>query len=169
VSNGAEIQHLRYSYDKVSNPVQIDSTLAGSAGGVGNGVWKMRYDAQNRLQTATGCQTTASNERSSYTEQFGYDDIHNIASKSRSHQVLSGSNCALASGGLKSAPPENNFNFTYTYDTNHAHRVSKVGDLTFQYDASGNVTKKGPQSYVWDDDNRMVLATTGNAQDTQIN
>jgi RHS repeat-associated protein len=161
---GTKLSELSYKYDGVGNPVQLDSNMGAPSGSsdlrAGGGSWKFTYDAADRLTTASACQSTKSNESSSYSQSFSYDLIHNLRSKTRSHQLRTGSNCG---GALLDQPKENNFDFNYSYDPAKPHQVTQLlsanGDqVKMSYDKSGNLLQKGEQLFVWDESNRMSRA-----------
>jgi RHS repeat-associated protein len=125
----------------------------------------------NEYTTASACQSTKSNESSSYSQAFGYDLIHNLSSKTRSQQLRTGTSCG---GALLDEPRENNFNYTYSYDPAKPHQVKQLnsgnGDqLKMSYDASGNLVEKGGQLFVWDESNRMSRANVEGTNNDLLN
>ncbi|MDB4955202.1 MAG: repeat protein, partial [Myxococcales bacterium] len=164
LSSAAKIQDLHYAYDPASNPTEIHNDLAGLNGGSKNmpglSTLTLTYDGVDRLTRSVGSAQLSAQKTTSYDQGFTYSASHNILHKQRVHLISNNS-------GIPTTPVATNFASDYTYGTSRPHLPTRIGSLDITYDASGNpltrnkVGTGSQQTLVWDDDNRMVDATSG--------
>jgi len=120
------------------------------------------YDDLNRLVSADGQYTKESwqpffdNRTNSYTNAFSYDTIGNITSKNQVNKAL-----YPDTGELKTLI-NTTYNRAYSYTGKQPHAVTRAGELSFTYDANGNMLTKTNNNYKttlnlsWDDENRLT-------------
>ena len=139
----------RYTYDVLDNVLSFTNTAtAGRLGG--NSQHNFIYDEAYRLIQADGS-WQSSHEEANYTLLVGYDKLHNIRRKSRTHQV----------NGQEVAA--HTFDWEYQYEGTQPHIPSSVGTRTFRADGNGNLLgfqeTEGDPAYrqlLWDEENRVM-------------
>ncbi|MEH3098734.1 RHS repeat-associated core domain-containing protein [Sphingomonas adhaesiva] len=149
---------VSYAYDGLDRPQLIQRS--GSAT-----LASYTYDTAGQLASFTGGITTS----------YGYDGIGRLVSLSNNpagataynnsygfsfnpaNQVtqLTRSNDAFAFTG--------NFNVNRNYNTNGLNQYIAAGAASFGYDANGNLTSDGSNTFVYDVENRLVGASGGKA------
>ena len=147
-------QRLRYRYDIVGNVTELrndapyDEQMNASVL-VGNLKHSYQYDPLDRLTQASGVIQERRDWRYRYTEQFNYDDIHNVTKKVNQsfRQVPDGA------GGFRDDYPirEQTYDADYTYAGPRPHAPTRIAEQLpaestrfnrdYDYDASGNQTK----------------------------
>lgn len=131
VSGASDIvQDIYYTYDSVGNITRVDDRSGTQAARI----VQYGYDDLYRLTLAS---TTAAST-TPYRHTFAYSPLGNIT--------------AIATSTATT---------TYTYaETGHSnpHAPTAIGSTTRAYDNSGNLTREGFKSYVWDYNNRMTAA-----------
>lgn len=156
-----------YSYDGNGNLTSINDTQYG-------------YDGLNRLTSVTfGSKTISYSYRKdnlllkvSYpngmTTTFDYDKVGRLTSKQTklsNGTVVAGYTFVLDKVGniteqTMTEPYDDialtNENTSYSY--NDGNRITKAGDISFDFDANGNTTKRGSESYSWDSLDRLTKA-----------
>ena len=146
MTGGALVAGDRYVYDELGNITKIQESQIASGGSTRRTKVEYTYDDQNQLKTETRY-TYASNtdtEGSHVTYTYSYDTAGNILSASDGTSTL-----------------------TYTYgDTNWLDLLTKVGNTTISYDASGNPSNwyNGTTSYSglsWKNGRQLTQITTG--------
>ncbi|MCS0588936.1 RHS repeat domain-containing protein [Massilia norwichensis] len=130
-STDAGVLDESYTYDKNANVESIVDQLQSLA------TRSMTYDGLNRLKT-----TTASNLWGTAT--YGYDTLDNLTSTS-------------ISGGANSRSTIHNIDYTTNRLASITNGPAKF-NFAYGYDAQGNITSRGAQSYTFDMANRMTAA-----------
>lgn len=112
-----------------------------------NGGWgaptSFGYDGVDQL---TGLTHDLAGSNGDVTSGFGYNPAGQITSRSRT-------NDAYAFGGY--------VNVSRGYTTNGLNQYTAAGPASFAYDANGNLTSDGSNSYSYDVENRLVSASNG--------
>jgi YD repeat-containing protein len=103
------------------------------------------YDTVSRLTSLTDDLAATANDAGT---SFTYNPASQITSRTRSNTAYSYLDEA---GGLPS--------FTRGYTVNGLNQYTATTSATFGYDANGNLTGDGVNSYVYDVENRFVRAT----------
>ncbi|MDE1852572.1 MAG: RHS repeat protein [Thaumarchaeota archaeon] len=165
-----------YTYDQDGNVLSVSSTLSGATQDA------FSYDAMGRLTS-----TTMSVAGGSYTTSYGYDQAGNLVSvtypdglvvpmsydfENRLTAVGSRGSVASFSYNLDGTIAQVGFGDrevqSYTYDSRD--RVTSILDayhktapmnLTYTYDAAGNVVGINSEAFAYDGMNRLVSATGG--------
>jgi RHS repeat-associated protein len=153
-----KVQDLRYSYDPADNPTRIENALPpppASGKLPGGSSVAFTYDGVDRLTRAVGKAPLAQGSSTTYDQTFAYSASHRLLNKQRVHLLIN-------SGGNAQPPNATNFASAYTYGAARPHLPTRVGDLDFVYDPSGNsITRRSVatgslQQLTWDDDGRLV-------------
>lgn len=136
--NPPQRQNISYTYDNVGNITQIvDSSNTDTAKTV-----TYTYDDLYRLTSATATNVAAG--QSTYTENYSYDPVGNITSKTGQG--------------------------TYTYAGTgqpDPDAVTSIGSATYTYDNNGNLLTAGTAlSNTWDYNNRLTQAVSGTKTDS---
>jgi RHS repeat-associated protein len=147
MKGGATLLDLSYGYGALAGQMGNGST-AGNSGqlvsvtGTVNGQNRNQtftYDNVGRLVTATGLSSQPT-EGTPWARRFDYDRYGN---RTKVWDAVSGGNplqntMIAQSGGMTT------------------NRIASVNGTTFNYDASGNVTRDGVREYAYDAENRIV-------------
>lgn len=165
-SGAVELQDLTYSYDPGGNPKTIQNSLADLTGGSGTLPGKSKvdftYDGVDRLVTGNGTAQLSQQKTTTYDQRFGYSLSHSLTHKQREHTIIQ-------SSGSTSGPTATNFASDFLYSAARPHLPTQIGSMLVSYDGSGNPTSRrkldtgAVQTMLWDDDNRMVSFSGGNA------
>lgn len=138
---GRWLQSYTYQRDRIGNITDIldasDSEQAPSANA------HYLYDDAYRLTSAQLDVGRPAEEEQSFT----YDALDNITSKT---------------SGAGSKSPDHVGAYTYGEAGAGPHAVTTAGDMSLRYDAAGNTTLRGQDSYEWDFMGRMSSAKRGN-------
>ena len=141
---GTQYQNIVYSFDDVGNVEKYtNDCMNGSRYSTEQ---TYTYDALYQLISATG--TTEDNPyaipnspdyTSTYNQSFSFDAIGNMTYK-KSKETINPAK-------RKSGGDDLNYELTYEYDTNYAHRLTRAGSEEkgwryYTYDANGNVTSE---------------------------
>ncbi|WP_433006654.1 RHS repeat domain-containing protein [Treponema socranskii] len=141
---GKQYQNIEYSFDDVGNVEKYtNNCMNGSRYSTQQ---TYTYDSLYQLISATG--VTEDNPyaipgspdyRSDYTQDFSFDAIGNMTYKKSEETITP---AIQKKGG-----DDLNYEFTYQYDPNYAHRLTRVGSEQkgwryYTYDANGNVTSE---------------------------
>ncbi|MFJ6438442.1 SpvB/TcaC N-terminal domain-containing protein [Streptomyces sp. NPDC091416] len=175
-SDGAAFQDLSYTYDKTGNITSLanNAPQGGDIGGPSTQTYA--YDDLYQLTSASGTYTDKNAARNSYTLSLEYDSIHNTTRKTQTHEITDGTPARPSAGGGKGPiePVENpdngpdvqdrtSYDYAYTYDGPKPHAPGKVGPVSNDYDANGNLTSTlntavadKHRQYVWDEENRLA-------------
>lgn len=151
-----------YTYDalnrltaiKESGTTAIVSTIYDAQGRVGSQTrgavaTTLVYDGMSRPTSWTdNLAETPPAPSSDMTTTFSYNPANQLSKKIRS-------NAAYAFGGY--------VNVNRPYAVNGLNQYTAAGPATFSYDANGNLTGDGSNSYGYDVENRMKTATVGGA------
>ena len=141
---GTQYQNIVYSFDDVGNVEKYTNDCMNGARY--STEQKYTYDALYQLIKAEG--VTEDNPyaipgspdyRSNYEQNFSFDAIGNMTYKKSKETI----NPAIQ----KKGGDDLNYEFTYQYDTNYAHRLTRAGSEQkgwryYIYDANGNVTSE---------------------------
>src|SRR5262249_41502743 len=149
-------QNMKYGYDRVGNVVRLANEVAvpGPSSFGGPTIETFTYDDLYRLTKSAGTYQFAPNKTNQYTLDMAYDSIHNILSKTQTHDIVQ-----------PSANPvpqhKTTYDYDYTYEGAHPHAAKHIGERTFAYDANGNQSgwtndrNSTRRTIVWDDENRV--------------
>ncbi|MEA2355665.1 MAG: hypothetical protein QOD61_1794, partial [Solirubrobacteraceae bacterium] len=151
------IQDLNYSYDHVGNVVKLDDQLPPPKPNLYGGPSSQtyHYDPYYRLSAAEGTYSSAPNKQRDYTYKTAYDVNGNLISKSQTDVVGNGGNSSVTQ------KPTTYTEDPIAYSPTRPHQISKIGTLSYTYDADGNFTgwtdgKTGQRRTVtWDAADRM--------------
>ena len=134
---GQTYQNISYSFDRVGNVLGYENDCLDSV--TGNYKTKQTYSYDNLYQLIKVEGETSYNPyhssvpeyKSNYSQTFTFDEIGlgNLMSKVSSESVTP----------HKSIGDNLNYDFTYNYDTNYAHRLINAGERYYKYDANGNI------------------------------
>ena len=141
---GKQYQNIEYSFDDVGNVEKYTNDCMN--GSRYRTEQTYTYDALYQLISATG--TTEDNPyaipgspdySSTYTQKFSFDAIGNMTQKKSEETITP----AIQ----KKNGDDLNYEFTYQYDENYAHRLKRAGSEQkgwryYTYDANGNVTSE---------------------------
>ena len=141
---GTQYQNINYSFDDVGNVLGYENNCMNGARYSTSQSYK--YDALYQLIFATG--TTEDNPyaipnspdyTSTYNQDFSFDAIGNMTHKKSKETITP---VKQKSGG-----DDLNYDLTYEYDANYAHRLTRAGSEQkgwryYTYDANGNVTSE---------------------------
>ena len=141
---GTQYQNINYSFDDVGNVLGYKNDCMNGARY--STEQKYSYDALYQLISATG--TTEDNPyaipdspdyTSTYNQDFSFDAIGNMTRKKSKETITPAKR--------KSGGDDLNYDLTYEYDTNYAHRLTRAGSEEkgwryYTYDANGNVTSE---------------------------
>ncbi len=127
----AVYQAMSYSFDEVGNVMGVTNTAD-----TYQTVYNYSYDSLYQLTHAEG-QITAqkfgmTDYTSRYTQDFGFDVIGNLTSKTST---------------LQTTPPKTigaalDYKLDYSYYAGKAHQAERVGDMWYRYDANGNMVEE---------------------------
>ena len=132
---------INYTYRKDSQLEKVEYTMGY---GVGPLTTEYGYDVAGRLTSKTTKLKTYNDvELTLAAYQVERDKAGNIVQQTTLVEPF-------ASGEMSDDE------VTYTY--NDANRITKAGDISFEFDANGNTTKRGDENYVWDVKNRLIKA-----------
>jgi YD repeat-containing protein len=123
-------------YDDLGRRVSLGSGVGGTSSSTSYG-----YDAVSRLTSLTHDLAGTAND---LTETFAYNPASQVTSTTRS-------NDAYAFTG--------NANASTSYASNGLNQLTSAGAASLSYDARGNLTSDGTNSYVYDHENRLVWAS----------
>jgi RHS repeat-associated protein len=137
VSDGIGVA-VQAGYDTAGRLQSLASGPAGGAGTVAYG-----YDAVGRLQSLTH---DLSGTGSDQALTFGYNPASQMV-------MRTSSNDAYASNTAQSV--------SRAYSVNGLNQYTAAGPVTLAYDANGNLTSDGRDSYVYDSENRLVSVSGG--------
>jgi YD repeat-containing protein len=101
----------------------------------------LAYDGVNRLTELDHYFVAGTGN---VTSTFGYNPAGQIVTRTRSNDAYA-SNTA--------------YNVSRPYTANGLNQYTAAGSASFTYDANGNLTGDGTNTYVYDDENRLVTAT----------
>jgi len=94
------------------------------------------------------------------TQNFAYDDLDRLTSVTGAYSqgwTYNAIGNILTHTGVDAAT------FTYGNDA-HKHAVTQVGTTAYTYDANGNMTARGSDSLLYDQENRLYRVTVGGTQ-----
>jgi RHS repeat-associated protein len=160
----ATLMNNAYTYDAVSNVTKVINSGSAIATTSGNGIGgamthNYQYDNLYRLKSANGTFTGYNGKTASYTLGMGYDDMHNITSKS---QNIEQNNVQFA-GTLNAG-----YNLSYNYAAN-CQQISNIADDSYRY-ASGEsqaLTAK-TQNFSYDANGNLLSIQTGTKQSDKL-
>ena len=157
--------HVSYSYDDNGNRTSVNDT-------------QYSYDGLNRLTKVSffGKSITYTYRKDSRLEQvsypngmtttFGYDEVGRLISKHTKLSdgtVIAGYDFVLdKAGNITEQTSEEPYsemiliNEDANYSYNDANRITRAGDIDFEFDANGNTTKRGSTNYVWNSYDQLI-------------
>ena len=141
---GTQYQNINYSFDDVGNVLGYENDCMNGARYSTEQTYT--YDALYQLIKAEG--VTEDNPyaipgspdyRSNYEQNFSFDAIGNMTYKKSKETITPAKQ--------KSGGDDLNYEFTYQYDADYAHRLKRAGSEQkgwryYTYDANGNVTSE---------------------------
>ena len=140
---------VNYTYDEVNRLVSVQDWLSHTT--------TYTYDPVGNLKGTLNANGT--------TADYGYDDANrltHLADLDPSKAVIASYDIKLDAVGnhrevdqqepLEVTPPEETVNFTYDKDN----RLLKANDVVFSYDANGNTTARGADTFTFDARDRLV-------------
>ena len=136
LKDGRYIQKLTYDYDLVGNVLSLKNGIAvatNTALPAGPVAQNFRYDDLYQLEHSDGQYSFGPGKGNTYSNDFMYDTIGNIAKKTQVQTILQPSMSAHL-------PKETNYVLDYKYTGSHPHAVTDAGDKVYTYDANGNMT-----------------------------
>ncbi|MEJ2306883.1 MAG: RHS repeat-associated core domain-containing protein, partial [candidate division WOR-3 bacterium] len=149
-SDGKVFQNISYTFNKVGNLKRLenrgtDKTVTQTYDY--NDLYELTY-AHGRYVDDSGDNGSLHVEHE-YTQTFSYDPIGNMLSKTSSNSKTPGNVGSLL-----------NYDYTYDYDPERAHRVQRIGDYEYTYDAGGNtiMIKHAVTGYVADEQHNAAAA-----------
>ena len=134
---GQSYQNISYSFDAVGNVLGYENNCLDNVTGNYKTRQTYSYDNLYQLIKVEG-ETTYNPYRSSvpefvsnYSQDFTFDSdgLGNMTSKVSKESVRPN----------KKIGDNLNYNFTYVYDENFAHRLVRAGDRYYKYDSNGNI------------------------------
>ena len=134
---GQSYQNISYSFDAVGNVLGYENNCLDNVTGNYKTSQTYSYDNLYQLIKVEG-ETTYNPYRSSvpefvsnYSQDFVFDTdgLGNMTSKVSKESVRPN----------KKIGDNLNYNFTYVYDENYAHRLVRAGDRYYKYDSNGNI------------------------------
>ena len=155
---GRTIMDCTYEYDAVTNITGIknmaDMPTSYQLGGPTEYIFK--YDGHYRLDSARGL-WTHHRGHSSYSLDMGYNQVHDITSKTQIHQLHWNDRPNVDSG-------EGSYDLQYKYENaNQPHTATNIGFRPYHYDLNGNLTQiQGigwilpSQHLKWDEEDRLM-------------
>ena len=148
-ADGRTFMDNHYEYDAVGNILTLNNTAPPKTGEMGGPTsYTYKYDKLYRLTDASGSWSGPVSQES-FTLNMQYDDLHNILKKSQKH---------LRDG---QAQPATSYNQAYEYDPTRPNVPVKIGNLSYQFDANGNMTgwaediTNRNRFIRWDEENRI--------------
>jgi RHS repeat-associated protein len=155
-SVAGKFQNLGYAYDNVGNILGLknDTAIPAPSGMGGPTNMTYGYDDLYRLTSASGKFQSSPDKTRNYTLAMGFDDIHNIVSKTQADNLTN-------AGGTVIPQKATSYDWSYAYGGTQPHAPTHIGTHTFSYDADGNQLgwsddKNGTRRIMlWDEDNRI--------------
>ena len=134
---GQTYQNITYDFDAVGNINWYENDCLDSVNGNYKTKQTYSYDSLYQLIKVEGessynpYHSSVPEYKSNYSQTFTFDEIGlgNMMSKVSSESITP----------HKSIGDNLNYNFTYNYDTNYAHRLINAGDRYYKYDSNGNI------------------------------
>ena len=134
---GQSYQNITYSFDAVGNVLGYENNCLDNV--TGNYKTSQTYSYDNLYQlikvegetTYNPYRSTVPEFVSNYSQDFVFDTdgLGNMTSKVSKESVRPN----------KKIGDNLNYNFTYVYDENYAHRLVRAGERYYKYDANGNI------------------------------
>ena len=134
---GQSYQNISYSFDAVGNVLGYENNCLDNV--IGNYKTRQTYSYDNLYQlikvegetTYDPYHSELPEFVSNYSQNFEFDTdgLGNMTSKVSKESV----------SPLKKIGDNLNYNFTYVYDENFAHRLVRAGDRYYKYDSNGNI------------------------------
>nr|WP_180487175.1 RHS repeat-associated core domain-containing protein [Treponema socranskii] len=141
---GTQYQNIVYSFDDVGNVVGYENNCMNGARYSTEQTYT--YDALYQLIKAEGVTEdnpyaipNSPDYRSNYEQNFSFDAIGNMTYKKSTETITPAKR--------KQGGDDLNYEFTYEYDADYAHRLTRAGSEQkgwryYTYDANGNVTSE---------------------------
>ncbi|MGB7996333.1 MAG: RHS repeat-associated core domain-containing protein, partial [Photobacterium halotolerans] len=165
------LQALQYEYDAASNLLAIEDgrsvaekqTLATELGQPDKA-----YDLdQSRAYTYDDWYRLATEQDKLTLTEYQFDPIGNLLTKNTSNPLQVGSTLTLRYGGSEGASNLQRFDRLGQGETYQpGPNAVTLGQVAIEYDAVGNRTREGGQSYTWDHQNRLASVKNSTHQAT---
>jgi RHS repeat-associated protein len=154
--------YFTYEYDNDSRPTNIRENGGTQLAAIG-------YDLLGRRSSFSVGTNSVSNNSTFYN----YDDVSRLNVMSHNFGSGGGSSSAVAwqftlnnAGQIRTGTMSNDryayqghYNFVRPYGVNGLNQYTSAGPATFAYDANGNLTSDGKNSYIYDVENRLITAS----------
>jgi RHS repeat-associated protein len=145
------VNNTQYSYDGLNRLTEV--SFAGKSI-----TYTYRKDSQlSKVEYPNGMTTT-----------YGYDNVGRLTSKETKLDdgtVVAGYTYTLNKVGniieQTTQEPYNDMMLASeetSYNYNDGNRITKAGDISFEFDANGNTKKRGNTTYLWDCHNKLIDA-----------
>ncbi len=163
-SAGRKMMNNTYTYDDVNNIVNLKNGAPRPTDGFKGGPFEYiyEYDDLYRLKHAEGMWQGVSHEHR-YTMDMDYSETGSILQKTQTHDrrdYLDGSTWVKRN--------KTTYDLEYKYEGGKPHAPSKIGDISYTYDANGNQTgwsddgNNQHRDIIWDEENRIrAIADNG--------
>jgi RHS repeat-associated protein len=138
-----------YTYD----PKNLRLTQLKTTGGIMD--WQniaYKYDNVGNIKTITDTAKVDLTEISN----FGYDDLDRLTSAG----ITGGYSQGWAYNPIGNITQFAGANYSYG-DASHKHAVTQVGTTAYSYDANGNMTSRGANTFQYDPENRLTQVVSG--------
>jgi len=158
-----QFQNIEYEFDLVGNVLSYTNDCITNMNGNYKTSQSYKYDDLYQLIRVDG-ETTYNPYASidpeyisNYTQEFTFDELGlgNMTSKISSEKV----------SPHKTIGDNLNYNFTYSYDENYAHRLKNVGNRYYKYDSNGNIVIEQDGSFEENEENITYYEITEEAED----
>ncbi|HEU5314746.1 MAG TPA: RHS repeat-associated core domain-containing protein [Chloroflexota bacterium] len=134
-----------------------DQLLSHSAAKAGNTLTSFTY-ALDDAGMRTAVQTAAG------TESYTHDALYRLTGVTYADGTLQGYTYDPA--GNRLTKTQGGTTTTYAYD--NADRLTTVGGVSYTFDANGNQTGRGADTFTWDAENRLTSAVVAGATSTSV-
>jgi len=156
-ADGEVLQNIDYDYDKVGNITGTENAAFVTADNfVRNVTQTYQYDDLHRLVQADGSYAIGDKHHDNYRNTFDYDSIGNFRQKDQRHWFED------PTSGQQTERPHSTYAYAYAYQSAQPHAPSHVGDMSYDYDANGNLIQRtedqsGKQRIIdWNEENRIT-------------
>jgi RHS repeat-associated protein len=159
-----QIMNNTYKFDRVGNIVNIqnNATTANNMGGVM--IHNYQYDNLYRLKHADGNFTGANAKTAKYALEMGYDNMHNIISKSQHIEQVG----VQFDGTLKAG-----YDLNYTINAGNCQQISNIAENSYRTEGTQLPSPQGEGSGVrsefsYDTNGNLLSINTGTKQGDKL-